>query len=138
MSLHRADGGAKMANIDGHGKSYHNNLNVYANVYGKTCNWQWPGWWPEEGQEEHYFNNTCILDEGQNYIKMLDGCCGSYLTLRTPPSVGCWKGLGGMGFAVSIQSDPVSHGPAHCALGRSFVALAVVASNCRLLFLLDF
>jgi len=42
-------GGAKMANIDGHAKVYHSNINAYANVYGKTCNWQWPGWFPEQG-----------------------------------------------------------------------------------------
>ena len=40
-------GGAKMANIDGHAKVYHSNINAYANVYGKTCNWQWPGWFPD-------------------------------------------------------------------------------------------
>ena len=68
-------GGAKMANIDGHGKVYHSNINAYANVYGKTCNWQWPeGWFPKSGYHEQYFNNTCILDKGQNYINMPRAC----------------------------------------------------------------
>lgn len=67
-------GGAKMGNFDGHAKKYHGNINAYANVYGKTCFWNWPKWFPEKPYEEQYYNNTCILDASQNYIKMPGSC----------------------------------------------------------------
>jgi hypothetical protein len=34
-------GGAKMGNIDGHGKRSHHNVFAFPNVYGKNCFWNW-------------------------------------------------------------------------------------------------
>lgn len=45
-------GGAKMGNIDGHGKMVHNNIHAYSHVYGTTCFWNWPGWFPEPPYHE--------------------------------------------------------------------------------------
>lgn len=67
-------GGAKMGNYDGHAKKYHGNINAYANVYGPTCFWNWLDWFPKAGYEEQYYNNTCILDAQQDYIKMPGSC----------------------------------------------------------------
>lgn len=51
-------GGAKMANFDGHGKISHGNVFAFPNVYGKSCFWNWPGWFPTEGHWERFFNNN--------------------------------------------------------------------------------
>ena len=68
-------GGAKMGNIDGHGKISHHNVFAFPNVYGKSCFWNWPGWFPTDGNEERFFNNTCIMDgPGQSYISMPSSC----------------------------------------------------------------
>jgi len=67
-------GGAKMGNIDGHAKVYHSNINAYSHVYGTTCFWNWPGWFPERPYEEQYFNNTCIIEDQQNYITGPNAC----------------------------------------------------------------
>lgn len=32
------------------------------------------GWFPERPYAEQYFNNTCILEKGQNYISMPHSC----------------------------------------------------------------
>lgn len=69
-------GGAKFANIDGHGKKSHGNVYAFPNVYSKSCFWHWPGWFPLAGYEEVFFNNTCIMDGAQqNYIMMPDSQC---------------------------------------------------------------
>ena len=68
-------GGAKFGNIDGHGKRSHGNVYAFPNVYGKSCFWHWPGWFPVDGFEERFFNNTCVMDgPGQNYISMPNAC----------------------------------------------------------------
>ena len=68
-------GGAKFGNIDGHGKKSHGNVYAFPNVYGKSCFWHWPGWFPLAGYHEVFYNNTCIMDGAkQNYIKMPTDC----------------------------------------------------------------
>lgn len=63
-------GGAKFGNIDGHAKISHGNVYAFPNVYGKSCFWHWPGWFPLTPWEETFYNNTCVLQAGENYIKM--------------------------------------------------------------------
>ena len=68
-------GGAKFGNIDGHGKKSHGNVYAFPNVYGKSCFWHWPGWFPVEGYAERFWNNTCVMDGAhQNYISMPKAC----------------------------------------------------------------
>merc|ERR1712048_54294 len=68
-------GGAKMGNFDGHAKAAHNNVYAFPNVYGKSCFWNWPGWFPIEGNWESFYNNTCVMDgPAQNYIAMPGEC----------------------------------------------------------------
>eukprot|EP00051_Salpingoeca_urceolata_P027355 m.481138 g.481138 ORF g.481138 m.481138 type:complete len:908 (+) comp22057_c0_seq1:176-2899(+) len=63
-------GGFKAGNFQGHAKKHHGNINAYSFVYGTTCFWNWPGGFPEPAFQEEYYNNTCILGQGQNYIYM--------------------------------------------------------------------
>ena len=59
----------------GHGKKSHGNVYAFPNVYGKSCFWHWPGWFPVAGYEEQFWNNTCIMDGPyQNYISMPKSC----------------------------------------------------------------
>lgn len=68
-------GGAKMGNFDGHSKLSHGNVFAFPNVYGKSCFWNWDGWFPTEGHSERFVNNTCIMDgPGQKYISMPSSC----------------------------------------------------------------
>ena len=68
-------GGAKMGNIDGHAKASHGNVFAFPNVYGKSCFWHWPGWFPLDGNWERFYDNACIMDgPGQSYVAMPKGC----------------------------------------------------------------
>ncbi len=63
-----------MGNFDGHSKITHDNVYTFPNVYGPSCFWHWPTWFPVAGAEEHFMNNTCYLTTNENYIKMPGDC----------------------------------------------------------------
>lgn len=93
-------------------------------VYGKTCFWNWPGWFPEAPYREQYFNNTCILDEGQNYIKMPNACSFKNATSVGVVTHGNHVYADGTGAVVRPVCDSVSVGASAlrmCACARVHV-----------------